>query len=141
MLGQFRKFQKLTAPQRKWLVHAWFLLPLVWGSLWLFGFKRTRSFLADRKGARTALQPQQAVAQGLETARVVGIAAARHLHHPKCLPQSLVVWYLLARQGITTELKIGARKNAGKLEAHAWVECRGIPLQGSGSGFSVFSVV
>jgi len=32
---------------------------------------------------------------------------------------------MLARQGIFTELKIGARKDDGQLSAHAWLEYQG----------------
>jgi hypothetical protein len=33
-----------------------------------------------------------------------------------------VLWWLLRRRGIATELRIGARKEFERFEAHAWVE-------------------
>jgi len=50
-------------------------------------------------------------------------AAARHLFfRTSCLEQSLVLWWMLRRQGIHADLRIGANKQAGRFEAHAWVE-------------------
>ena len=56
-------------------------------------------------------------------------AAARNLFFKtNCLEQSLVLWSLLRRHGFAAELKIGARKEAGRFEAHAWVELDRIPV-------------
>jgi len=52
-------------------------------------------------------------------------AADRHgLVHPSCLAKSLTLWWLLGRQGIPSQLRIGTRKEKEKFEAHAWVETR-----------------
>jgi hypothetical protein len=49
--------------------------------------------------------------------------AARHLPwQPTCLPRSLVLWFLLRRQGVPAELRIGVQKSEHQLKAHAWVE-------------------
>jgi hypothetical protein len=45
-----------------------------------------------------------------------------------CLEKSLAIWSLLGRQGVTSQLRIGARKSGGKFEAHAWVEHNGIAI-------------
>ncbi len=53
-------------------------------------------------------------------------AAVRHsLGHPTCLEESLALWWLLGRRGISSELRIGVRKHNEKFEAHAWVEREG----------------
>lgn len=62
------------------------------------------------------------------TARLVRLAARHGLYHPSCLEQSLAILWLLRREGIAAELRIGVRKEAGQLLAHAWVECLGFPL-------------
>jgi Transglutaminase-like superfamily len=50
-------------------------------------------------------------------------AAARNfLFDTNCLEQSLMLWWLLRRRGIAAELRIGARKEFERFEAHAWVE-------------------
>lgn len=43
----------------------------------------------------------------------------------RCLSQSLALRFLLGRQGIVCELKIGVRRNKGAFEAHAWLEWNG----------------
>jgi hypothetical protein len=59
------------------------------------------------------------------TVRMVDLAA-RHLPwQPSCLPRSLVLWFLLRRQGVPAELRIGVRKSQQQLQAHAWVEVEG----------------
>ncbi len=59
---------------------------------------------------------------------MVQAAARRGAYRATCLPQSLTLWWLLKRQGIEGDLRFGARKEAGRMEAHAWVEINGIPL-------------
>ncbi|TIQ92401.1 MAG: lasso peptide biosynthesis B2 protein [Mesorhizobium sp.] len=63
--------------------------------------------------------------QAQETARLVSIAAYRGSYSGNCLKRSMTLWFLLRRQGIEGELRIGTRKADGKFEAHAWVEYRG----------------
>ncbi|MFZ1325538.1 MAG: lasso peptide biosynthesis B2 protein [Candidatus Contendobacter sp.] len=60
--------------------------------------------------------------------RLVSVAARYHLYPMTCLRQSLVLQRLLARRGIAVLLKIGVRKEAGILAAHAWLEYRGQPI-------------
>lgn len=58
-----------------------------------------------------------------ELARVVhGMAARLRL---SCLPRSLALCRLLRERGYPAEVKIGVRREAGRLRAHAWVELRG----------------
>jgi hypothetical protein len=62
-------------------------------------------------------------ARTMLTARMVRSAAYRSLGTPTCLEKSLVLWWMLGRQGIASNLRIGTRKTGDKFEAHAWVEC------------------
>ena len=59
---------------------------------------------------------------------MVRLAANHGAYRANCLKQSLVIWWLLQRYGIESTLRIGVRKEAAVLEAHAWVECFGQPL-------------
>jgi hypothetical protein len=62
-------------------------------------------------------------------------AAARHLiFHTNCLEQSMVLWWLLKRRDMAAELRIGARKEEGQFEAHAWVELGGVVLNDADEG-------
>ena len=62
------------------------------------------------------------------TAHMVNAADRHGMVHPTCLVKSLTLWWLLGRQGITSELRVGVRKQVGNLEAHSWVEREGLAL-------------
>lgn len=91
----------------------------------LAGFRRWKALLVflTPQTPNSTLLPDAA---GIETARDIARiqdAVCRHLiFHASCLEQSLVLWWALSRRGIPAELRIGARKEAGRFEAHAWVE-------------------
>jgi hypothetical protein len=79
-----------------------------------------------RAGTHTALE-QTTVAQVVWSVTVVG----RRLPKVTCLVEAYTLHYLLIRQGLTTELRIGVQRGARKqLEAHAWVEHGGKVLIG-----------
>ena len=50
-----------------------------------------------------------------------------------------MLWWLAARRGIPAELRIGARKQAGRFEAHAWVEMGNVVLNDSGEAHLHFA--
>lgn len=62
------------------------------------------------------------------TARMVEVAARHNPFRLLCLPRSLALWWLLRRQGIGADLRIGVTPNERGLEAHAWVEYKGVAL-------------
>lgn len=129
MWEQLRRFSALERGSRGVFLRAAMLLPLLSLSLRLRGFRKTQGFLqkflSTRYGTADASAPDRAGA----TARMVR-AAVRHsgLGHPTCLEESLALWWLLGRQGIASELRIGVRKQDEKFEAHAWVERDGAAL-------------
>lgn len=49
-------------------------------------------------------------------------AAGENLPWGSCLPRSVTLWWLLARQGIVTEIQFGVRRSDDDFSAHAWVE-------------------
>jgi hypothetical protein len=80
----------------------------------------------DRIGA--AWTVDAACERARVVARVAGIAAGRGPVRATCLRRSLLIWWLLRRDGIETALRIGVRCDDGVLQAHAWVEHDGVPL-------------
>ena len=68
---------------------------------------------------------EKALARALATGRVVNGAADRSFYRVSCLERSLVTWWLLRWQRISCELRVGVRKEAAGITAHAWVEFRG----------------
>ena len=65
----------------------------------------------------------------------------------KCLSQSLVLWHLLSRQGIESQLRIGFKKDdlqapldTDNFNSHAWVECQGVVLNDRADVYERFVV-
>ena len=130
MWKQLQRYRALDSETRKAFHHAAMLLPVVKVSLRLRGFKKTREFL-EKHQARGSAEPS---ARGASPEAVLGIsrmvrAAARYgFVRASCLEESLTLWHLLRKQGHEAKLRIGVRKEAQKVEAHAWVEHDGMAL-------------
>lgn len=56
---------------------------------------------------------------------LVAMAARRLPVSTTCLHRSLALWWLLRRRGVDCQLRLGARRTAERLDAHAWVEYQG----------------
>jgi hypothetical protein len=125
MSNKWRKFQQLSRAERYLLAQALLLLPLTALALRVIGFRRWQSALSYISSRSESPSANDALEQALRTAGIAGIAARRGFYSANCLSQSLVLWFLLRRQGIESELRIGVRRNADLCEAHAWVECLG----------------
>lgn len=95
----------------------------------LFGFRQSASFLVKfapmpiRWGRYEDPEPK-----ARDIARIVRAAALRGPWKANCLQHSLALWCILRRNDIDSHLRIGARKDGEKFEAHAWVELEGKPL-------------
>lgn len=75
------------------------------------------------------IAPEDALKAKAKTiARLVQTAAHHGPYRARCLQQSLVLWLLLRANGMNSEIRFGARKLEGRMEAHAWVECSGLPV-------------
>jgi hypothetical protein len=132
MWKAFQRYRGLDPEARKLFWRAATLLSFVAVSLRIRGFRRTHEALrrklpavADRVGTVANEETLQ------KTCRMVKAGAHYGLGHPTCLEQSLVLWCLLQSQKIPARFRIGVRKETGKFEAHAWVECQDKPLNPS----------
>ena len=113
------------------LAQAFLTLPLIGVGLLWPGFRRLHAWLVrwQRPDSPPASEPRAGQwPQAWVTVRMVRIAARYNLIRLNCLPQSLALWWLLRRQGIGSDLRIGVIPKEGRLEAHAWVEFQGVPL-------------
>src|SRR6266481_1027953 len=129
MWARLRRFSALPGPAKVLFLRAVVLLPLLTLSLRVRGFGATqrilRNFTASAKNGPPVAGVESRVAL---TTRMV-LTAARNSPIPStCLERSLSLWWLLARQGIATEFRIGVRKDDEKFAAHAWVEREGIAI-------------
>jgi hypothetical protein len=128
MRQRWKRFWQLSGYERGVALEATGGLLATWVGLRLAGFHRWKNVLAWLAPVTntTAWQPdasqpsQQDAAQTI--ARMAASATRNFFFATNCLEQSLVLWWLLRRRGIEAELRIGARKEFERFEAHAWVE-------------------
>jgi len=134
MWERLQRFSSLDSEARGSFVRAVLLLPLISVSLKIRGSRATQESLL-----RFLAHPQQVsqedsarlladVERTRLTVRMVNAAVRHAWPNSTCLAKSLALWWLLGRQGIASELRIGARKVQDKFEAHAWVERQGIAV-------------
>jgi len=105
------------------------MLPLLTLSLRVRGFGATQRLLQKFTASAKNDPPVAAVESRVALTTRMVLAAARNSPIPStCLERSLSLWWLLARQGIVTQFRIGVRKDDEKFAAHAWVERDGIAI-------------
>jgi len=125
MIERWKRFRRLSAFERGVVLEAMGGLLATWGGLRLIGFRRWERVLevfappVNTTGSAQSASVQDAA---LLIARMQAAAARNLFFHPNCLEQSLVLRWLLRRRGIDAVLRIGARKDSERFEAHAWVE-------------------
>ncbi len=134
MWERLRRFSSLDSEARGSFLCAAVLLPLISVSLKIRGFRATQEsllcFLAhpQQVSQEHSARPLADLERTQLTARMVNAAVRHAWRGSTCLEKSLALWWQLGRQGIASELRIGARKINGKFEAHAWVERQGIAV-------------
>src|SRR5687767_14995405 len=133
-MNKWRKFIGLSARERILLSQSLALLPLAALALRVMGL-RNYQIVMDKlsRGSRLPgeVDDRKLRDQVRKTARLVAAARKYGPYRAKCLPESLTLWWLLRRQGIESQIRFGARKNDRRMEAHAWVEFEGTPLNDS----------
>ncbi len=128
MWKRIRQFSALERPARELFLRAAVLLPLISISLRWWGFRKTKASLQYFLSVPYGSQNPDAQTRARLTAQMVRAAAQHGIGDPACLEVSLALWWLLARQGIASDLRVGIRKGGENFEAHAWVECGGTSL-------------
>jgi hypothetical protein len=145
-MSNLKKVLALSRDEKLLLLQALIALPLTKAALPLVGLKRWQKTLSSicRKNQPGDVSspasffvphlnvPLRAQGNELQRARAVArIVKAASSHGPvtgNCLQQSVVLWWLLRRNAIASEIMFGARREDGEFQAHAWVECFGRPL-------------
>ncbi len=137
-----RKLQSLLRLSRheKWiLAQAWILLLTIDLGLRLLPFSMIQQRTARHRESQHRPSAEEDTAIIHQVQRLVDIAARHHLYPMSCLRRALALQWLLGRQGIVTELRIGVRKEDDTLLAHAWVEYAGQPVGEPDSAISNFA--
>ena len=125
MTGKLAKFLALSGAEKWGFLSAVTLLPLFWLGLHIFGFTR---FLAWLERSPLVEQKSLPAAELSDIGTLVNRAAHYAPGPVTCLTRSLLLRWLLRRRGIASELRIGVQLVQGQLDAHAWVEVEGMPI-------------
>ena len=127
-MSKWEKFKNLSLWELWLLCKAFFLLPITALGLRLMGFKAVRSALSCGLPAPVYSTDAGAMDRAQKIAKMVQVAVVYGRFGATCLPRSMVLWRFLQRQGIGCDLRLGARRENGNFEAHAWVEVDGVAL-------------
>ncbi len=125
MNGKLSKFLALTAAEKWLFLSAAMLLPLFWLGLRVFGLARLQAWL---ERSPLAARKSPSVAELSDIGALVNSAAHYAPGPVTCLTRSLLLRWLLRRRGIASDLRIGVQLVQGRLDAHAWVEYEGMPI-------------
>jgi len=124
----------MDAGARGLFLRATAVLPVIFISLKMRGFGATQKFLlrslpiVPQTSQQDSIHVVGALKRTELTSRMVNAAIGHVWRASTCLEKSLALWWLLGRQGIACEVRIGARKQGGKFEAHAWLERDGVAI-------------
>ena len=122
------KLRTLSAQEWRYLLIALLLLPMLRVALRGWGFRRVFGMLVRTTPRFCVRSPSLSDAEIARLVRMVNVAGAYGPVRANCLPQSLVVWWLLRRHGVPSELRLGVSRRGGGFQAHAWVERDGVAL-------------
>src|SRR5690349_16001042 len=134
LVSRLRKFLRLNPSERWTLAYAMILLPLTGMVLRLVGLRRSQEIFSSfisRNSVRKREQSEAVLTQALHISHLIRLANDHGLYQANCLQRSLVLCWQLRWRGIESELHFGTRKDIGRIEAHAWVEIKGIVLNDS----------
>jgi hypothetical protein len=115
----------LAPSSRRTVIATLLALPLISLGLRLFGPARVRNVFA-RNGDSVSQAADTHAARQL--GHLVNAVAERSPIQASCLARSVWLEWLLHRRGIASQLRIGVRFADGELDAHAWIECEGTPV-------------
>jgi hypothetical protein len=123
---RLRRLRQLSAADCWRLGQALLALPINAAGVRLTGFRQWGAYLARAGGSRPPRAGSLPVAR--QTWRLVCWASRYGLYKGNCLSRSLTLWWLLRRQGLESDLRIGVSTSGGQFAAHAWIEYEGVVI-------------
>jgi hypothetical protein len=130
--GTVRAFFQLKSQERAIALKTALALFVTWTSLRIFGFSSWKNWTTHLSAKNNSVPPMSV--EGARQLANLSTATARRLFiRTNCLEQSLVIWFLLRRRGVSATLRFGGRKDGDQFEAHAWVEWQGVVLNDEGA--------
>jgi hypothetical protein len=132
MMEIWRRFRSLTGTERRIVLEAAAALAATSLGMRVAGSNFCKAALARAgrmaTGSANAANRATDIEAANRLARLQSATARRLMFRATCLDRSLALCWMLKRRGMPAELRIGARKAANRLEAHAWVELYGNAL-------------
>ena len=125
MMTNIEKFRALSFARQRIVLKAAILLPFFRSGLHLVGLRRIQGWLGRATlpaGAPLSLE------EAKDMGNLVNIASRHTLGSVTCLTRSLLLDWMLHRLGVASQLRIGVHITQGALDAHAWVEVAGVPV-------------
>lgn len=119
------KALRLDGPDRARAVRAlaWLIAAATAVRLVPFGtLMRAIACIPASRSPRARMTPGECAAAIRRAGRVWPVA--------RCLPQAIAGYCLLRRAGLTGTVRLGARVESERLDAHAWLECDGFIVTG-----------
>ena len=147
--GIWWKAFRLRPADRRALIEALALTVVVRIGLWTLPFtslRRLSNRWADHgkgDGNLFRLRRSKKVPVPFSTERIAWAitAVGSRLWGTTCLVEALAADVMLRRHGHASTLKLGVRRGAATVDAHAWVECGGSVVVGAGSPLEEYSVL
>src|SRR5215469_7156517 len=140
MMRRWRRFRRLSRFERGIVLEAAAGLLIAWLAVRLLGFRICRAVFKD---AGTSARNSKALeANSLNIARRIAhleaVTAVNLFFRASCLEQSLVLCRMLRRRSMNAAIRIGARKEGDRFEAHAWIEMEGNVVDSGGTEYLHF---
>jgi hypothetical protein len=127
MTSTWARLRALTLQDQLALACAYAWLALFWLALRWVGFVRLDRLLEGREHGAACVPPSEVA----RLAHIIRMASNRSGRWATCLTRSMLLRWWLRRRGMVTQLCIGVRLAHGVLDAHAWVEHEGVPVNDS----------
>ena len=125
----FARFVALPVYEQRLLVGLMAALPGIALLVRVRGVAGTAQLLERASGSAPRREADAADTHAAQRlAELASIAGRRGVFTATCLPQALLIEWILRRRGLSPELRVGVRKQADAIDAHAWVELDGVAL-------------
>jgi hypothetical protein len=121
----WQNWVNLSRQQKKLFISSLIYLKVASLLLLLFRYQDLHNTLKKRVPIDSSPSPEIAILRATDLSEIVETAARKRLVNATCLRRSLVLWYLLRKEGIESELRFGVRKVSDEIIGHAWVEIDG----------------
>ena len=125
MFSRMHKLAQLRFRDWHVLLRSLVLLPWTAWRLKRAGLQAILYSIKEKEPEKKPAAREDDLSRAKNIARLVHIAAHHGPYRANCLCRSLVLLRLLAWQGMTGVLKLGARLEDQQFDAHAWVQLHG----------------